>query len=139
MTKVLLTSTKSSEVKGGTERFSDHLQRTFPDLKVIDYNIAKKGSLFSKIRFPPLKEPIRANVVDRYLLEVYEDLEPEVVFVNWIYGWYLSLKGVGAPTVNIFHGGSAPLADYSMKHNTLDYYRTRYIYSFFEKLSAKHW
>jgi len=137
MTKVLLTSSTSLDVKGGTERFSDHLKSVFPDLSIVNYNTTKIGKS-TKLRFSPLKEPIKAFSVDKYILSMIEEQEPEVIFANGMYAWALDPVRVGVPIITILHGGYAPFADNAMKRSALDYYRTRYIYSYFEKLSAKN-
>ena len=52
-----------------------------------------------------------------------------------MYGWDLKVPGI--PVINIQHGGYAAFAESAMKKYTPDYWRTKYIYAYFEKLSAK--
>lgn len=129
--KVLLTFAKSSSLKGGTEVFSGHLHKVFPDLNIMDFkdtgDTGFKSSLF--------KEPLMAKSVCKHFLKTIKGQKPEAIFTNGMFGWYL--KDLGVPIINIQHGGYAAFADSALKRRTLNYWRIRYIYSHFEKLSAK--
>ena len=132
--KVILTLTKSP--LGGMETFSSHLCKTFPDLKIIDYNQACH-SLLAKVPFPPATMLQKGMVISRHFMRMQRNLKAEVVFTSGLYGWYLALRGVDIPIVNILHGVANVFATNSYKKTTFDYYRMKYIYSLAEKISAK--
>jgi len=125
--KVLLTSA-SSRVKAGVETYNDHLRKVFRDLKIIDFDSV------NGFTSPLLREPLKAKHVDEYLIKKANYYKPDIIFTNGMYGW--ALKSLNIPVVNIQHGGYHPFAEAAMKIS-LDYFRTKYIYSYFEKLSAK--
>lgn len=128
--KFLLTYATSSLVKGGTEIFSTHLKKTFPDLTVLDYHTIRShfsGSL------PFLKEPLSAKRLTQWFLTQIPEI-PDTIFTNGMFGWNLN---VPCPVINIQHGTYAALAEHALKKSSLNYWRTRYIYSHYERLSAK--
>jgi glycosyltransferase involved in cell wall biosynthesis len=135
MSKILLTL--DAGIAGGVETFSNHLSQVFPDLRIIDFHMSK-GNFLSNIKFPPLNEPLKAYTVDKYFMHFYKCFEPEVIFTNGMYGWHLDPKSVKTPILNISHGGWAAFADYAVKRSSLNYFRLRYIYGYFERLSLKN-
>ncbi|MEW6295733.1 MAG: glycosyltransferase family 4 protein [Candidatus Diapherotrites archaeon] len=137
MVKVLLTFATSSFIPGGVEVFSDQLNKVFGDIITISLNNTIKNSASYKFYFPPLKEPKIAYLIDKYFIDKYKEISPELIFVNGMYGWALPEKKTRAPIINILHGGYAPFADSALPKFSLDYFRNRFIYSFFERLSAK--
>ena len=135
MVKVLLTHESFSAVKAGQEVYSEHLKRVFPDLEVLNFQNSKQ---FSKLNwFSLLREPLRAQAVQNHLMNEIHALEPEIIFVNGMFGWCLSNLKKSIPIIGINHGTFAGLADYSFQRN-LNYFRTRYVYTWFEQKSFKN-
>ena len=131
--KVLLTLASSSKVKAGVEIFNDHLKKVFPDLKILDYD-----SIREKFAEPVsvFKEPIYAKRLCKWFMD--SGFKTDAVFTNGMYGWALDKNILKCPIINIQHGTYAAFAHFARKKKSLDYWRIRYIYSYFEKLSAKN-
>jgi glycosyltransferase involved in cell wall biosynthesis len=132
--KVLLTLSDSGSVRAGMEVYSDYLRKAFPDLEVIDFSASKEEAFAQS--FSPLKQPMEARAVAKHFLKSMPELKPEVIFTNGMFGWALKRGKAKAPVVNISHGCYSSFADAAMKKNNPDYYRIRFIYSFFERMSA---
>lgn len=135
MNVLLLTSTNDPTVKAGVETFNDYLKKVFPSLKIIGYD-AVKPSAFEW--FSPLKEPLKANAVGSFVKENLGKLKPDLIITNGMYGWSIKEKHANCPIINISHGGFAGLALNAIKRTSLEFYRTLFVYAFFEMLSAKN-
>jgi len=141
LTEILITPFASSRFKGGQEIFNDHLKRVFPDLIVIEYpsentRLSSLGNIFLGICSYGLELPAKAAICDRFFLKLYKKLEPNLVFVNGAFGWYLSLMKVNVPLVNIFHNSFAGHAEYASKNKDIYFYHAKYVYGFFERVSG---
>ena len=135
MNVMLLTSTIDPRVKAGVETYNEYLKKIFPQMKIIS-NDNVKPSKFNW--FSPLKEPLKALQVDKFVKKNAEKLKPDLVITNGMYGWNLKEKEVNCPIMNVSHGTFAGLAGNAIKKFSLEYLRTRFIYAFFEKQSAKN-
>lgn len=131
--KVLLTLESSERVKAGVEVFTDHLKRALPDLEIIDYEKAARY-VGPSANFAPLKEPLKSLAIAKYLKK--SGIQPEIIFANNLHAW--PLKKNKTPIVTIFHGTFASFAEEAMQKPSLNYLRTRFIYSFFERTSGKN-
>jgi len=138
MSKALITQYNSSGIKGGVETFNDYLIRVFPDIMVFDYNSSISYSRLSNIRYIPFfEEPKRALVCAKHFLKLHRKLDFDIVFSNGMFGWYLTLKKINIPMINIFHGNYAGFADHCIEKRNLNYYITKYQNGTFEKVSGK--
>jgi|Deesub1362B_J571_1020462.scaffolds.fasta_scaffold01762_7 glycosyltransferase involved in cell wall biosynthesis len=139
MTKALITPFQGSEYVGGVEAFNLYLKKVFPDLMIIDYSKSKNDSLLSKISnisILGLSEQRMAFICGKYFMKLWKKMDFDVVFSNGMFGWYLTLKEIDIPTINIFHGNSAGWADYCIKKRNLNYYITKYQNGMFERISG---
>lgn len=128
--KILLTLATTQKVKAGVEVYGDHLKKIFPDLKIIDCTFLPSR----KEPLSMLKNPIYARRLDKWFMEKVSEYSPEIIFTNGMDGWHLS---VDCPVVNIQHGTFAAFAQAALKKTSLNYWRTRYVYAHYEKMSAK--
>lgn len=135
MAKLLLTFNDPEKVKAGVETYSKLLLKVFPDLKIIHLgNIGAENKDF----FSLIKEPMKAKLLGDYVVQNKEVLKPELVITNGMIGWNLTEKKVGCGIVNLQHGTYAAYAKAAMKKTGLNYWRIRYIYSYFERFAAKN-
>ncbi len=132
MNVILLTATTDPKVKAGVETYNEYLKKVFPGMKIISYETVKPGALEW---FSPLKEPMKAGAVCSFLKENIGTLKPDLVITNGMFGWNLKERDAGCPIINISHGTFAGLADNAIKPGP-EFCRTRFIYAFFEKMSA---
>jgi len=134
----LLTFTTKSSFKGGVGVYSDYLKKVFPSLRIVSCDSIADFNL--RNQFFLLREPIAAKAVSEYFLKKYSDknLAEQVIFTNGMFGWALKKKEVNAKIVSISHGCYASFADTAMKKTNPDYYRIRFLYSFFEKKSLSN-
>jgi len=127
--KVLLTHEKAATVKAGAEIFSGHLKKAFPGMKIIDYRSIKSQFTEPNSLF---RVPVCARRLDNWFMK--SGIRPDAILTNGMFGW--SLK-TSIPVINIQHGTLAAFAGSAMKKTTLNYWRTRFIYSRYERLSAQ--
>ncbi|MBL7160301.1 MAG: glycosyltransferase family 4 protein [Candidatus Aenigmarchaeota archaeon] len=126
--KILLTNQQTSSVKGGTEIFSSHLKKAFPDLEIIDTRPFRQPK-----PSPIFKEPILAKRLGNHILE--SGLAPEAIFTNGMFSWNLKTS---APVINIQHGTLAAFSEAALPKTSLAYWRTRYVYARYEKRAAQN-
>ncbi|MDO8428061.1 MAG: glycosyltransferase family 4 protein [Candidatus Diapherotrites archaeon] len=135
MVKVLLTHESFSAVKAGQEVYSEQLKKAFPDLEILNFQNSKT---FSQLEWlSVLREPLHAKAVQDHFVKELNSLNPELVFVNGMFGWNLNNLKKQIPIIGINHGTFSALADCSFQRN-LNYFRTRYLYSWFEKKSFQN-
>ena len=127
--KYILTLTDAKDVKAGVEVFNEYLKKVFPGTKILHC-----GGLAES--FPLFKEPNLAKKLDKKFLGNLQTYRPELVFTNGMYGWALTPEKVNCPIINIQHGTYAGFADNAMKLS-LNYFRTRYVYSRYERKGAQ--
>src|SRR3989344_7362833 len=113
MVKLLLAYSNLNKVKSGEEIYSQELKKTFKDLKIFDYESRVKN----KTKFSLLKEPIAAYKLNKQLEKKINEIKPEIIFTNGIFGWALNRKKIDCPIVNICHGTYAALSRNAMKKN----------------------
>ncbi|VVB99085.1 D-inositol-3-phosphate glycosyltransferase [uncultured archaeon] len=135
MKALILTSTTSPKVKAGVEAYSEQLAKVFPGSEIIGTERAGKNAFEG---FPPLREPLRALSVCRHAEKACNMIKPDIVIAHGMYSWALRPEKVGRPVINISHGTFAGLADNAIPKVSPEYYRTRFIYSHFEKTGAKN-
>ncbi len=123
MKAVLLTLATDKHVPGGVEVFSNHLKEAFPGLEILP------ALDYAKTSFFPAKEPLMAKYVANAVKDKLS--KADVIFSNGLYGSFLP-KQFKNKHINICHGTYAAFATEAMGIS-LDFLRTRYIYSFFEK------
>jgi glycosyltransferase involved in cell wall biosynthesis len=138
--KILVTPYKYSETAGGVEVFSESLQKIFPDLLMIvnsDVNLNLPTScLFGNLLRN--NDDICSLLANKRVLKITKNALVDVVFVNGVYGWYLTLKKVDVPTINIFHGCYGGVANHVLKSGKkLPFYYYKYHRGFMEYLSAR--
>ena len=127
--KLFLSHTGVSEVAGGVERYAQYLSEVFPSTKHLDYHSHKKefGDGFSLLR-----EPIRAKKLGGFVSKNYSNVN--TIFTNGMFCWNLKEKN----QINICHGTYAAFAEKALSKTNPDYFRLKYIYSYFEKKAAKN-
>lgn len=138
--KILVTPYKYSETAGGVEVFSDSLRRIFPDLLTIinsdvNLNILRSRALSD---FFKNNDDLCSLLANKRILKIMKDALVDIIFVNGVYGWYLTLKKIDIPTINIFHGCYGGVANYVLKNGKkLIFYNYKYHNGFMEYLSAR--
>ena len=135
---MLITPYKYSEFAGGVEVFSENLKKVFPDLFTITNAQLNSSQLNFRIgKFFQNNEGIRSLLLDRVAMKIMRHMPVDVVFVNGLYGWYLTLKKTEVPLINIFHGCYGGVANFILKKDRklLYHYNKQYL-GFMEHLSA---
>ncbi len=134
----LLTFTTKASFRGGVGVYSDYLKTVFPDLRILSCD-SIAGFDVRKLFFL-LREPLAAKTVSDYFLKEYKNNVgcEDVIFTNGMFGWALKKKDADAKIVSISHGCYASFADNAMEKTNPDYYRVRFLYSFFEKKSLSN-
>jgi glycosyltransferase involved in cell wall biosynthesis len=134
--KVALLSFYSFEqVKGGTELFSEHLKRAFPELEVICYRDFGHTGLPNLDRLN-LEQPRMGLALSRYLRRQMARKDYDLVICNSTAGWWLSVRPPGVPMMNVFHYTSIGLSEGTLR-GTPGYLPSRYMLPLFEKMAAK--
>lgn len=133
--ELLLTIAQRQTVPAGAEIFTSHLKKVFPDLAILDYKTLVESAATRKSRYSLFREPLAARQLAQWLLKHYKHYSPRAVLTNGMFGW--SLPPLNVPVVNIQHGTYSAFASAALKKRSFNYWRIKYIYSFFEKLSAK--
>ncbi len=134
MNVLLLTITSDKRVKAGVETYNEYLKNVFPGLKIIAYEDVEHGFFDT---FSPVKDVMKAFRVCRHVKKNIGALKPGLVITNGMMGWNIAKKDVDCPIVNISHGTYAGLADNAIRPG-LEFCRTRFVYAFFEKMSARN-
>jgi glycosyltransferase involved in cell wall biosynthesis len=83
-----------------------------------------------------LKEPKTGIALSQYVSNLQE--KPSVVFSSGMMGWKLGTVKEKIPTISILHGTYEGLAEQAFPKNSLQYWRMKYIYAFFESKSAQN-
>ena len=128
---IFLTLTTSRTVKGGVETYTDHLKAAVPHLQVVDYSMLPHPSIPNSL----LKAPLQAKQLDAWFMSHLHTFSSETVITTGLSGW--ALPRLSQPVINIQHGTYAAFADYALEKHTPNYWRTRYLYSYFEKRAAQ--
>lgn len=129
--KIIILS-PSINIVGGVERFSQYLKNIFEEsghqVQII-YPVQNKITyLFSKIG-------LGAPLSGYQLGKVAKEQSYDVVITNGLLGWNIKSKNI----INIQHGTFAASADRIDKgRNYLKWFIKKYIWGYFEMLSAKH-
>ncbi len=130
MKALILTATADPSVKAGVEIYSEQLQRTFPGSHIIGVEAARNIPLGLA---PPIKEPMRALAVCRYVNVNACRLDADIIITHGMYGWALERKKLGIPVINVSHGTYVGLAAAAIPNTSLEHYRSGIIYAYFEK------
>lgn len=125
--KVALSLSTSQTVKAGVEVFTDSLKQAFPDLRVVDASHLPERKYHSFTRHPR-----KAQQLCRWFSE--QGYDPDLIVTNGMDGWGLKTT---VPVINIQHGTYAAFANAALHKASLEYWRTRYIYSRYEKRGAQ--
>lgn len=135
MKNLFLTYYDPSKVKAGLETYSRFLVTKFPGLELVHADNAgiNKAKLFSLLR-----EPLIAKKLGEYVLKKKDEIRPEFIITNAMIGWNLDEKKCGCRIINVQHGTHAAFANAAMKKTDLNFWRVRFIYSYFERLAAKN-
>ncbi|MBI0584317.1 MAG: glycosyltransferase family 4 protein [Methanomassiliicoccus sp.] len=135
MKVVLLTFHSFDQVKGGTELFSEHLRRAFPDLRTITYQDVAHSGLPNLERLN-LQQPRMGVSLSNHIKERLEEEDPDLIICNSTAGWWLSVRPPHVPMMNVFHFTSVGLAEGTLR-GTPGYLPTRYLLPVFEKISTR--
>ena len=127
--KLLLTVAGIQKVRAGTEIFSTHLKKAFPDLNILDYK-----SQFGDKKPPLLTEPFMAKELISFLLKHHKTSSIDLIITNGMFGW--SLPKLDIPVINVQHGTYAAFGTEVLRKTSLNYWRIRHLYAYFEKRSA---
>lgn len=127
---VLLTGNSFSRIPAGVEHFSELLKQVFPKLQIMAFDQLHQKTL------PFLAEPLKARAVWQYLQNQLHSLNPEIVFFNGMYGFFLPPK-TDFFKLGICHGTYSSFAAQAMPWG-LDRLRTKFIYSWFERKSLQN-
>lgn len=117
-------------IAGGVEVYAQFLKKTIPTLKLIGQEDIPKTN---KIAIPFMREPL----VGKELAKIIKSSKPlpDLIFCSGMQGWALNLDE-NIPTITILHGTFAGLAENGFRHSPFQFWRMRYIYTYFEKHSA---
>lgn len=135
MKVALLTFYSFDQVKGGTELFSEHLKRAFPELDIISYQDLEHTGLPSLDRLN-LQQPRMGLALSRHLRRLVERKDYELIICNSTAGWWLSVRPPGVPMMNVFHYTSIGLSEGTLQ-GTPGYLPSRYLLPVFEKIAAR--
>lgn len=123
-----------TNVKAGVQMYESYLAGVFPSLESIFYNGSSCKTILDS--FSPVKEPMRSLAVQREFLKAVPGKDVKLLLTSGIYGWSIDAKKHSFPVINISHGTFAAFADAAIKRASLEYMRTRFIYSLFERKAA---
>lgn len=134
MKVALLSFYSFDQVKGGTELFSEHLKRAFPDLDIITYQDVDHSGLPNLDRLN-LQQPRMGFSLSGHFRRM-ERGEYDLVICNSTAGWWLSVRSPHIPMMNVFHYTSIGLSEGTLR-GTPGYLPSRYLTPVFEKITAR--
>ena len=134
---MLITPYEYSEFAGGVEVFSENLKKIFPDLITITNSKVYLSNTDLYLKFFRNNDVVSSLISNRMAIKTMKRVHVDVLFVNGLYGWYLTLKKPEVPLINIFHGCYGGVANYILKQGRklLFHYYKDYL-GFIEHLSA---
>lgn len=135
MKVALLSFYSFDQVKGGTELFSEHLRRAFPDLDVVTYHDVAHSGLPNLDRLN-LQQPRMGFSLSRHFRLNMDPDDYDLVVCNSTAGWGLSVRPPPVPMMNVFHYTSIGLSEGTL-HGTPGYLPSRYMTPLFEKVAAR--
>ncbi len=94
---MLITPYEYSEFAGGVEVFSENLKKIFPDLITITNSKVYLSNTDLYLKFFRNNDVVSSLISNRMAIKTMKRVHVDVLFVNGLYGWYLTLKKPEVP------------------------------------------